>query len=198
MSSITSRRLLRPAIRVTCAFALVVGLLGIAGCDSYSAPALSVTKAEPIERTPDGCAMLFTLDARNDNDDSLPLRTVEYRVELNGQEVFRGERSAEATLRRLGIQQLLLPAAVPINPDTARLVNGPAHYRLSGSMYYITPGRLAETLFDAGVHMPSVSFAFEGDIDLSAAKFTSTTPVRPRLPAELDAKPVQSASPPEP
>ena len=157
-------------------FALVVATFG-AGCESYSSPVLSVSKAEPTERTPDGCAMLFTLDARNDNEEPLPLRTVEYRVDLNGREVFAGTRSAEATLRRLGTQQIRLPAVVVLTPETRSLAAGSTHYRLTGSMYYVTPGRLAETLFDSGVHTPSVGFSFEGDIDLSRALLMpATTP----------------------
>lgn len=156
---------------------LVLPLLSLApflgGCESYSAPVLNMSRAEPTERTPDGCAMVFTLDARNENEDALPLRTVEYRLDLNGREVFAGTRSAEATLRRLGTQQLKLPAVVSLTPDTQSLVAGQSHYRLTGSMYYVTPGRLAETLFDSGVHTPSVEFAFEGDIDLSRASFTA-------------------------
>ena len=161
-----------PKLKSLCAMIVVLafGALG-AGCESYSSPVLSVSKAEPTERTPDGCAMLFTLDARNDNDEPLPLRTVEYRVDLNGREVFAGTRSAEATLRRLGTQQLRLPAVVVLTPETQSLAAGMAHYRLTGSMYYVTPGRLAETLFDSGVHTPSVGFEFEGDIDLSRAAF---------------------------
>jgi hypothetical protein len=157
---------------------LCVACIG-GGCESYAAPVLSMTRAEPTERTPDGCAMLFTLDARNTNEDGLPLRTVEYRVDLNGREVFVGTRSAEATLRRLGTQQLKLPAVVALTPETQPLATGPSHYRLTGSMYYVTPGRLAETLFDAGVHTPSVGFSFEGDIDLSLAPFTAPTPANP-------------------
>jgi hypothetical protein len=132
---------------------------------------LSMSRAEPTERTPDGCAMVFTLDARNENEDALPLRTVEYRLDLNGREVSAGTRSAESTLRRLGTQQLKLPAVVPLTSETQSLVAGQSHYRLTGSMYYVTPGRLAETLFDSGVHTPSVGFTFEGDIDLSRAAF---------------------------
>jgi LEA14-like dessication related protein len=176
-------------VRLCCIAALLAGAMGSVGCESYSSPVLSMAKAEPTERTQEGAAMLFTLDARNDNDDPLPLREVEYRVDLNGKEVFHGSRSAEATLRRLGIQQLRLPASVPLSADNSGVANGPVKYRLTGAMYYITPGRLAETLFDAGVRKPSVSFSFEGDIDLSAAKFTSTHP----LP---DAK--EPASPGEP
>ena len=153
------------------------------GCESYSAPVLSMSRAEPTERTPDGCAMVFTLDARNENEDALPLRTVEYRLDLNGREVFVGTRSAESTLRRLGTQQLKLPAVVVLTPDTQPLAAGLAHYRLTGSMYYVTPGRLAETLFDSGVHTPSVGFTFEGEIDLSRAAFTTPTPIpAPALP----------------
>ncbi len=158
------------------------------GCESYSAPILSMTRAEPTERTVDGCAMLFTLDARNNNEDPLPLRTVEYRLNLNGREVFVGTRSAEATLRRLGSQQFKLPAVVALTPETQSLAAGSAHYLLTGSMYYVTPGRLAETLFDSGVHTPSVGFTFEGEIDLSRGAFTQTTPA----PAPTSVGPAES------
>jgi hypothetical protein len=164
-----------PLVRLACLLAVAaIGLLG-GGCQSYTPPTLSVSRAEPLEHTPDGCSMVFTIDARNDNEDALPLRTVEYRLDLNGSEVFHGTRSAEATLRRLGAQQLKLPAVVALTPQTQPLASGKAHYRLSGSMYYITPGRLAETLFDAGVHMPSVAFLFEGEIDLVHAAPASPT-----------------------
>ena len=159
------------------------------GCESYSAPVLSMSRAEPTERTPDGCAMLFTLDAKNENEDGLPLRTVEYRLDLNGREVFVGTRSAESTLRRLGTQQLKLPAVVALTQDTQSLVSGQSHYRLTGSLYYVTPGRLAETLFDSGVHTPSIGFAFEGDIDLSRASFTIPTPAAPAVNSEPSAPP---------
>ena len=98
---------------------------------------------------------------------------MQWTLDLNGREVFVGTRSAESTLRRLGTQQLKLPAVVALTPDTQSLVAGQAHYRLTGSMYYVTPGRLAETLFDSGVHTPSIGFTFEGDIDLSRASFTA-------------------------
>lgn len=157
-------------IRAIPAAALLAFGLALSGCDAYRAPALSVASAEAIERTPDGVSILFTLDAQNDNDTQLPLREVEYRVDLNGRQIFSGTRSAEATLRRHGIQQIKLPASAPITSDTADL-QGPGRYIIAGTLYYITPGQLAETLFDAGVRKPSVSFTFSGDIDLSKATF---------------------------
>ena len=181
--------------RLTCVLVLVCLALTGVGCSSYSAPVLSIARAEPAERTPDGCSMVFVLDARNDNEDPLPLRTIEYRVDLNGREVFRGTRSAEATLRRLGTQQLRLPAALPVTPDTAGLLSGLVRYRVSGSIAYVTPGRLAETLFDAGVHVPSVAFDFEGNFDLGSAAFTPLpSPVVPKT-TSAEPDPIGPASP---
>jgi LEA14-like dessication related protein len=162
---------------------LTVAAATLAGCQSYSAPTLSAAEAHATERTGDGAAMRFTLDARNDNDVSLPLRRVEYTVELNGRQVFSGTRSAEATLRRKGTQQIELPAVVRLdNQQNADLVSGTVRYRLAGDMYYVTPGQLAEVLFDAGVRTPSASFSIEGDIDLSAARFTPAADTIPSTP----------------
>lgn len=153
---------------------ILIGFMSVAltllgGCQSYHAPGLSVASAEAVERTGEGISVLFTLDARNDNDTQLPLREVEYRVDLNGQSIFSGTRSAEATLRRHGIQQIRLPASAPLGGPAGELGQGTARYTISGTLYYITPGQFAETLFDAGVRKPSVSFSFDGEIDLSRA-----------------------------
>lgn len=159
--------------RVTCPAVLLCACLCLVGCATYKDPQLSVAEARATERTPDGTAVLFTIDAKNDNDEPLPLREVQYRLELNGRAVFSGVRSAEATLRRRGVQQFTLPASVSSAGDAAP--SGPSRYVLSGVLYYITPGQLAETLFDAGVRTPSVSFRLDGEVDLSAAPFTATT-----------------------
>jgi hypothetical protein len=161
---------LRASLAPTLLAVAAVG--GLGGCQSYKAPDLSVASVTPGERTPDGASMVFTLDARNDNDVALPLRTVEYRLSLDGREVFNGTRSAEATLRRLGVQQVRLPVAVAA-AGGAGPASGPSKYQLTGRMYYVTPGQLAEVLFDAGVRTPNVPFSFEGTVDLSQAPVTA-------------------------
>jgi hypothetical protein len=113
--------------------------------------------------------MSFTLDAYNDNEIPLPLRDVTYSVTLDGREVFRGTRSAEATLRRKGVQQLRLPAVIAIEPGDSP-PTGMQEFRLSGTLTYVTPGKIAELLFDTGVRVPSVGFATEGQIDLGSAQ----------------------------
>lgn len=149
--------------------AMLVGAF-FAGCSSYRAPVLSIADARIIDATPEGAAIVFTLDARNDNTEALPLREVRYSLELGGKRVFTGVRSAEATLRRRGTQQLKLPAAIPAETlaRVTRANDGEVSYRLRGTITYITPGALAEVLFDTGVRRPKVSFAGQGKLDLNA------------------------------
>jgi hypothetical protein len=147
--------------------AVLAAILG--GCASYRAPEFSVTEARAGARSNDGVEMFFTLDARNDNDVALPLRDVKYRVELDGRTVFSGTRSAEATLRRLGTQKITLPAVVRLDenaPEGARTGGATLPYRISGTVTYVTPGQIAEILFDTGVRVPTVGFEGEGQIAL--------------------------------
>lgn len=146
--------------------ALLASALG--ACTAYSSPKLGVESARATERTPDGAAVVFVLSAENENDVALPLRTVEYALALDGRSVFTGTRSAEATLRRKGVQQIVLPATVQTGGEGGGEVSGMVRYRLSGRVFYVTPGQLAEVLFDAGVRTPSAEFTFEGDIDMGA------------------------------
>jgi hypothetical protein len=150
---------------------LCTGLIAsvmLASCASPRSPEFSVAGARVGETSSTGTAMVFTLDARNDNDVALPLRDVNYTVELNGQRVFTGTRSAEATLRRLGTQQVTLPAVVnhaasgPVRPGAG----GRVPYRIYGEVTYVTPGQIAEILFDSGVRVPRASFSATGEIEL--------------------------------
>lgn len=172
---------------------LVLSLAALAGCQSYSSPAITVLSSEPTERTSDGVAMRFTLEATNTNEVALPLRDVEYSVELNGQHVFTGTRSAEATLRRLGTQQFFLPAVILTSQQPTP--PGPAHYRISGTLTYVTPGQIAEILFDSGVRVPSVSFSGEGELNL-AAPIAIPAPPKPVVAEEpQDAEPKKKPAP---
>lgn len=136
---------------------------GLAGCAGHSPPRLTLAGAGTGERSDQGVVLLFTLDAENENDHPLPLKSVRYSVYVGGERVFSGFRSPEATLRRFGTQQIVLPAAVA---DASRLPAGPADYRVEGVLTYLTPGALAEALFDQGVRRPRVRFRGGGTIDL--------------------------------
>ncbi|MFN7021188.1 MAG: LEA type 2 family protein [Phycisphaerales bacterium] len=148
--------------------ALLLLALSVCGCSSVSDPKLSVARATVGERSEEGLALAFTIDGVNENDTGLPLRTVKYTVELADREVFTGTRSPEATLRRLGTQQFVLPATVRLadHPDLA--LRGLVPYRISGEVTYTSPGQIAELLFDAGVRVPKAAFSGTGEVDLGS------------------------------
>lgn len=147
-------------------FAIVaVGVAVLSGCTSYRPPEFDVASVRPTERTDEGVAMVFELDAKNQNEVALPLRDVEYTVELDGRTVFTGTRSAEATLRRQGTQRIRLPAVVSRAGD-APPTTGRVPYTIKGTVTYVTPGQIAELLFDSGVRVPTVAFTDTGVVDL--------------------------------
>lgn len=161
--------------RLLCFILVMFGLaaLMLTGCSSYRAPTLSVTEAALADRTEQGTVVKFTINASHDNADVVPLREAHYTLELNGQRVFSGVRSAQCTLSRFGSQQFVIPAAVPA-ASLGVLSGAVVSYRLSGTLTYITPGAFAEVLFDTGVSRPSVGFSQQGTLDLSTLKAPGT------------------------
>jgi len=134
----------------------------LTGCSGTQAPTFKVLEATIKDRTPQGAVLLFVLEADNPNGDALPLRDVSYTVSLNGKQIFSGTRSAEVVLRRFGRQQFTLPAAYALAAD--QLAPDGAAYAISGSLVYIAPGALAETLFDQEIIRPSADFSGEGTL----------------------------------
>ncbi len=140
-------------------------LFALPACTSTRPPDFTITSASVTQRTDSGVVINFNVMADNRNGDALPLREVEYDVELDGKTVFRGTRSAEATVRRYGTQEFTLPAAVPVRllPDGSAVP-----FTVKGRVTYLVPGALAETLFDIDVIRPSTPFSGDGVVDLRA------------------------------
>ena len=65
-------------------------------------------------------------------------------------------------------------------------LHGVRRYTLTGQVYYVTPGQLAEVLFDAGVRTPSESFSFEGEIDFSKYRDTYEDALRQMIEAKIE------------
>jgi LEA14-like dessication related protein len=143
---------------------LLTSSLLLTACSSYSAPKLSLAEAKVTERTDQGLVLQFTLNGENSNEVPLPLRQARYSVYLDGKKVFTGYRSPEATLRRFGVQPLQLPAAFSL----AQAPQGLSHFRIEGELSYVTPGEIAQILFDASVRRPTVGFSAQGTVDLNA------------------------------
>jgi len=132
------------------AFALC--LLAAAGC-GHTRPTVEVRGVEVRSNGPDGSVLAFTLVATNPGDEILPLKRVDYRVELNGREVYSGFRAPETTLSPNGVRTIVLPAAIA-GPLTA----APGDYRVEGTILYTKPGQIAELLFEAGIDRPRAPF----------------------------------------
>jgi LEA14-like dessication related protein len=147
------------------ALAILACAVLLAGCSAYRAPTLNVRKAAITNVTEEGVVIRFTLDAENTNGVELPLKKITYRLYLDGREVFKGIRSPEATLRRLGSQSITLPAVVTVDEQINKL-QGHVRYRIEGTLSYITPGSVAQILFDAGVRRPTVGFSDRGTLVL--------------------------------
>lgn len=142
------------------------------GCAGYSAPALGVSRIRLVEETPAGLVLNFDIDARNDNPVELPLREVRYTVRLDGELVFSGVRSPEATLRRLGTQRITFPAAIAI--DGRARPTGLSRYTVEGELRYVKPGEISRILFDLYLVRPRVTFRDEGMVDLGRGTGVAT------------------------
>ncbi len=140
----------------------------LAACSSLRPPEISVSGASVAGSSDEGITLAFTLDAANASAAAIPLREVRYDVFLDGRLAFSGYRSPEATLRRFGVQQLYLPAAIPA-AGIGRPV-GPVRYELRGEIVYQAPGAFAETLFDAELMRPTAAFSGAGTIDFVPGK----------------------------
>ena len=157
----------------------------LAAC-SAPTPGIELAGARLRDRSPDGMVIELTLAMRNDHDIALPLRGLSYAVSIDGREVFRGERSPEATLARFGGQTIEIPAAVRFGSDgvAAEDLVGEHEVRVEGTLRYLAPGALAELLFDTGLRRPKARFDRSGIVDLGSeapARDTSAgSPGEPR------------------
>lgn len=141
----------------------VVALLSaLSGCAS-GGPRVKVVGAGVRESSEAGMVLGFLLECENPGEDPLPLRTASYTVWLDGRRVFEGQRRAQATLRRYGTQEIVLPAAMA-HAGGPRA--GAHEYRIEGTLTYLAPGALAQVLFDAEIVRPSRGFSGEGTLEI--------------------------------
>jgi hypothetical protein len=167
----------------------VLAAAGLGGCASYSHPTLTLTGVESVEETPGGLVLRVRLRADNDNEVSLPLREVDYTARVGegaGALTFTGRRSPEATLRRKGSQELVLPVALRLDggdggrtPGSGPRPIGKVPFILNAQITYLTPGALAEVLFDADVRRPVARVSTSGVVDLGSGPGAPAQLVQP-------------------
>lgn len=164
---------------------VAIGALS-AGCESYSQPRLTLAGVESVEETPQGLVLRVRLRAENDNEVALPLREVDYTARVgegSGALTFTGRRSPEATLRRKGSQDIVLPVALRLGEGGAGRPTGVVPFSLSAELTYLTPGALADVLFDADVRRPVTSVSASGLVDVGSGPGAPAKLVEPSEPA---------------
>lgn len=154
---------------------MAAGLGGCVGPFGGPRPGFEVTAADLVERTDEGVKLEFTLTGANRDEEPLPLRHVDYTLQIEGDTVFSGRRAAERTLPAGDRQQIVLPATVPL--EALAGLSSP-RYVLSGQIEYSKPGALADTLFDAKLVRPKVSFSDRGSLALDGITGVAASPVQ--------------------
>lgn len=143
------------------AIATLAAAVASGGC--VTRPSARVDGVEVTRTTDEAAVLSFTVIARNPGETELPLRMVDYTLAIDGKRVFRGRRSAEATLSRKDEQLVELPVPIAWDDLPVREVE----YRLRGELGYTLPGIFWRALFDAGVYRPEAGFEFRGTLDAS-------------------------------
>ena len=145
-----------------CVIVLVAALLG--GC--VTRPSARVENAEVTGTTAEAMMLACTIIASNSGEIELPLRMVDYTLEIDGRRVFRGRRSAEATLSSQSDHRIELPLSVP----WADVPEGEVEFRVRGRLGYTLPGIFLEAMYDARLYRPTVGFEYEGTLDGTAIR----------------------------
>ncbi len=129
--------------------------LWCAGCQSD--PEIRVTGLDLVAHGESADEYSIQLELYNPSEMPLVLDLWEYNVKTDGGS-WTNEWVASRTLPARSITQDSLPVVLrhgstPITVTT---------WQVDGSLRYLLPGQLAETLFDLGVSRPSVGFAASG------------------------------------
>ncbi len=159
---------------ISCAV-LACSTVTLVGCSSTAPPRLTVSDVSIDEETDLAMVLLFSVEGENPNTFPLPLEEVRYRLQLDGDRVFSGVRSAQITIPRSSTGAVELPVAFEF-ADLGGALNGPAPYRLTGTVRYRPDGTFPGVLFDSGVYRPSASFSVSGVLDFTPANRTGPFP----------------------
>lgn len=135
----------------------------LCACSTYRPPTFQAVSVREVEHTSEHSVVTFVIEATNPNREPMPLGQATYSLTLNGQEVFAGVRSPEATVNTYGKHTFELPAVVPASAVPG---SGEIPYTLTGKVIYKQPGALADVLFDAQVVVPEAGLDLDGTIKL--------------------------------
>lgn len=147
-------------VRLISMLVLTGGLL--LGC-GVRAPIAKFKGASISESTPAAIAMQIEFEISNTNDEPIQLKMYTYRVSAGGRTIYSGEASAEQTIPRWATIQSSIPFVIRRDSlqSTDQII-----WQLSGTLSYIPPNAIAETLLNTGIFKPTTSIRATGVLDV--------------------------------
>ena len=117
------------------------------------------------QSTPEAIAMDVEFEISNTNAIPLQLMKYNYAVSSGGQTVYVGFASAEKTVPHsssiMSSVPVVIPRSVVFGKDSVS-------WKLVGTLGYIPPRAMSETLFETGIWKPSTSIRAHGLIEVPA------------------------------
>ena len=141
---------------------LLFSVLIIQGCGVRS-PIARFKGAMVTQSTPEAIALTAQFEIANTNDEPLQLKFYNYTVTSGGRTVYRGMASAEQSVPRWSAMQSSIPIVIRREDMQG---DGDTVWHLSGTLSYIPPKAMAETLLNIGIWEPSIQIRAEGVVDL--------------------------------
>ncbi len=138
--------------------AILFLFVGLIGC-GVRKPMVQYRNATIVQSTPEAFSLEVAFEIFNTNDEPLKLLMYDYSVSANGSTVYTGLSSAEQTVPRWSSVVNSIP--VVVRKETIRGRDQIA-WSLQGTLGYIPPKALAETMRDTGIWKPNASVRAHG------------------------------------
>ena len=146
-------------------------LIALAGCAGD--PRITVSGVDRVVKGPTADEYAVRIRLENPTGDPLVLDRWNYSLDTDAGR-YSGEWVASRTLPPGADTEVAIPAVIEHRGESS-----PSRWRVSGSVRYLLPGRLAETLFDMGLSRPEAMFSGEGQV---AVREGATVPTAAPLP----------------
>jgi hypothetical protein len=125
------------------------------------APVAHFTGVTVTQSTPEAFALEATFDISNTNDEPLRLEYYKYYVTTGGKTVYSGKAAAELTIPRWASITSSIPFVIRREDIGMQDV---VTWKLEGTLSYIPPTAVAETLLKTGVLEPTTTVRAHGAV----------------------------------
>ncbi len=127
------------------------------------APVSQFTKSKIMRSTPEAVVIEAEFEISNTNDEPLQLKNFNYTVTSGSQLLYKGLAAAQQTVPRWSSIQCRIPIVIRRNDFAS---NSPVAWKLIGTLAYIPPTALSQTLLKSGWWKPTMRVQGHGAFDM--------------------------------